>query len=286
MLIVIDNLNYPYHYEIIESIICKYNEIIKINIDPSYKIILNNILDKNYINYIEKKYPKIEINQNQYDEKYNYKIYTSISHKDFLNLNNILNKKNIFFICHEIKEIYLKYPNIFYLTPLCNNNNYISCDILPNLSYIKIKQCIPIYVIQGNIDSNRRDYNLLINILKHNYKYPYKIKIIGRGKLPELYNEYKKNIIFCNNYNFIDYHEEFYDCYCILPLISKKNNPQYYKNKLTSSINYAKGYNLYTLIDNDLQEIYNLKNVFIFNDENDIHLVFKKSLDFFYKNIL
>jgi hypothetical protein len=285
MIIIIDNLNYHYHYEIIESIICKYNEIIKININSSHKLYLNNIIDKIYINYIKKKYSNIIINQNI--DKFNYKIYTTISQKDLINFkNNLLKQKNIFFICHEVNEKYLNYPNIFYLTPLCNNKNYISCDILPSITSIKHKQSIPIYIIQGNIEEHRRNYNLLLNILKNEYKYLYKIKIIGRGEIPESFNKYKKNIIFCKNYNFIDFHEAFHDCYCILPLITKNKNPQYYKNKLTSSINYAKSYNLYSIIDKELQDIYNLKNTFIYNDENNIHDIFNKSLEHFYKKIL
>ena len=42
-------------------------------------------------------------------------------------------------------------------------------------------------------------------------------------------------------------------------------------------------YNLKTLIDKDLQEIYKLKNVEIFNDDNDIVEKFNNTLQDFYK---
>ena len=48
-------------------------------------------------------------------------------------------------------------------------------------------------------------------------------------------------------------------------------------------MNYASGYNLKCLIDKDLQEIYNLKNVEIYNDINDISIGFAKTLNQFYK---
>ena len=73
------------------------------------------------------------------------------------------------------------------------------------------------------------------------------------------------------------------DCYCILPLILKKSHPTYYHNKLTSSINYARGYKLKCIIDEDLQKIYHLPNATIYHNENDIVQAFNKTLKIFYK---
>ena len=72
------------------------------------------------------------------------------------------------------------------------------------------------------------------------------------------------------------------DTYCILPLITKDSHPVYYKSKLTSTINYATGFNLKCLIDKDLQEIYNLNNVEIFHNIDDIVQAFTNTLDEFY----
>jgi hypothetical protein len=85
-----------------------------------------------------------------------------------------------------------------------------------------------------------------------------------------------------NNLNFIDYHKEFLDVYCILPLISKASHPFYYNTKLTSTINYARGYKLKCLIDQNLQDIYNLNYVEIYNNPSDISIGFAKTLDDFY----
>ena len=81
----------------------------------------------------------------------------------------------------------------------------------------------------------------------------------------------------------INYHKEFLDGYCILPLITKKTHPHYYTTKLTSTINYTSAYKLKCLIDKDLQNIYKLQDVEIFNDISDIVNAFKKTLVDFYK---
>lgn len=145
-------------------------------------------------------------------------------------------------------------------------------------SHKKIKTNIPIFVIQGSIE-HRRNSKLLVNILSNNYDYNFIIKIICKSeKIPDCLSIYKDKIQLKSNLDFIDFHTEFLDCYCILPLISKNTHNQYYTTKLTSSINYAKGYDLKCLIDKDLQDIYKLKNSYVHNNENDIVSVFNKAL--------
>ena len=65
---------------------------------------------------------------------------------------------------------------------------------------------------------------------------------------------------------------------------TKKTHSSYYNKKLTSSINYARSYKLKCLIDKDLQEIYNLEDVEIFNDINDISAAFIRTLEQFYND--
>ena len=282
MLISIDNLNFPYHFEIIESIIQKYNFILKIPKKDYYLICLENIREPNFIKYINQKYPLILINKKR--NNYNYKIYTTfyphLSNKFSKYLNN--NEKKHYFISHNLSNS-VKFNNVYFLTPLCNTNKFLYTDCLP-FNNEKKKSDIPIYIVQGNFTEERRNYNLLINILKHNYDHDFKIKFIGRGKLPSYLNKYNSKFIVKKNLNFIDYHKEFQDGYCILPLILKSTHKQYYTNKLTSTINYKLGYNLKCLIDKDLQNIYKLDNVEIFNNENDIHEKFNKTLIDYYKN--
>lgn len=268
-----------FHYEIIESIILNYNKIINIQNTYDTISIFLSVLETNisYMKYIKRKYPNIYLT---IPSDFDFYISCTIYDKDYDDLKKNSNK--YFYISHIITDRLQKLKNVCFLTPLANN--YIIADILPYTKKKK-KSNIPIYIIQGNMNSSRRYYILLKKILDDNFEYEYdfRIKLVGRGKLPENLEKYSHKIIIRNNLNFIDYHKEFLDVYCILPLITKKTHPQYYNNKLTSSINYCIGYNLKCIIDKDLQEIYNLNNVEIFNDENDIVHSFRKTLIDFYK---
>jgi hypothetical protein len=267
--------NVPYHYEIIINVIEKYDEILKLPKNDTDKIYLDclsvNII---FIDYIKVKYPNIILSTIQdYDYFINCTIYRP---------ENLINDGKHFYISHIVHKKANQTPNIYYLMPN-NNNNYLICNMLP-FNDTKIKTDIPIYVIQGSISSKRRDFSLLHTILKNTYNYDYKIKILGRGKLGEEFDEFKDKLILKYNLDFIDYHKEFSDVYAIIPLVSKNKNSLYYKNKLTSSINYGLGYNLKFIIDNELNNIYNLKNSFVYNHNNMTSFInkFKKSLRIFY----
>lgn len=267
-----------YHYEIIESIIVKCHEILKISKNVKIKIHLligNNI---NFKEYIGKKYPEIKFERLK---SYDYYIFCTVYDIDYLRLDKKNSNKK--YILHEITDRLKENPNVYFLTPL-SKQNYFYTDILPFASRKTIFNT-PIYIIQGNLNQNRRYLNLLIKILDNNYKHQFIIKYVGRGNLPKELQKYKNKIVLKNNLNFMDFHKQFLNAYCILPLISKKTHPQYYTTKLTSTINYARGYNLKCLIDKELQDIYELEDVEIYNDIDDISIGFAKTLDQFYKRI-
>ena len=215
---------------------------------------------------------------------YDYYINCTVYDKDFKLLNNDKNsiKK---YISHEVTKRLQDNPNVYFITPL-SQNRYIYADVLP-FSEKKSRSDIPIYIIQGNLPQrnvkNRREYKMLCKILDKSYKYDFIIKIIGRGELPKELIKYKNKIKFKKNLQFIDFHREFLDGYCILPLISKETHPEYYKKKLTSSISYSLGYKLKCIIDEDLQKIYKLDNAEVYKDSNDIVNCFNKTLEDFYK---
>ncbi|ADO67295.1 hypothetical protein crov262 [Cafeteria roenbergensis virus] len=262
--------NVSFHYEIIETLIVKYQEIIKNKVD----IIKVHCKDNKLKQYLKQKYPKVLfVNSKVFDYYINATFYPT-------ELKNIINldKSKYFYISHRVDSKCLEHSNIFYLTPL-SKKNYLSFDILPFKENKKLAS-IPIYAVQGNLNYGRRNYNLLIKILEETFDKNFKIKLIGRGELPKELLPYKNKIILKNNLNFIDFHKEFLDVYGILPLISKKTHPQYYTNQLTSTINYAKAYNLKAIIDKDLQDIYQLENAEVYT--GDIVMAFKKSLDNFY----
>lgn len=268
------------HCEIIESIIVKHEQIIKKKVDIIYLLIKENRNfknSKNFKKYIKSKYPKIIF---EVPKKYDYFIECTIYEKDY-NLIKNKNPDKHFYISHRVCKIYNNMKNVYCLTPL--SNNYIYADILPYSNLKKQKTEYPIFCIQGVISKKRRNHKLLHLLLNHKTQYKFKIKIIGMGKLPPELTKYKEKIILKSNLDFIDYHKEFLDCYCLLPLISKKTNPNYYDNQLTSSISYARGYSLKCLIDKDLQNIYNLPDVEIFINEHDICNKFENVLKDFYE---
>lgn len=269
---------YPYHYEIIESVIVKYHEIFNFDSNKIMDIYLFIIENDSFQKYITNKYPGIKFKN---IKDYDYYINCTIYDRDFDKLDN--NKKSVKrYISHQISERLKTNPNVYFLSPL-SKNQYIYTDILPYSNEKKISS-IPIYVIQGNLNQGRRYLKLLNKILDQSYEYNFIIKLIGRGHLPKELDKHKNKIVLKNNLNFIDYHKEFLDAYCILPLISKETHPQYYNNKLTSSINYVRGYKLKCIIDKDLQEIYKLDNVEVYRDINDIESCFINTLENFYKN--
>ena len=274
--ILIENRVYC-HYEIIESVILKKHIIL--NIDPNIEttIFLNTLSCSSFEDYIKSKYSNVKFGTTK-----NYKYYINCTKYDkdciYLDKNKGSNKK---YIAHHITDNLKKNPNVYFLTPL-SKERYFYADILP-FSNKKINSDIPVYVIQGS--RHRRCDSLLIKILEKKYKYNFMIKILGRWDLDKSLEKFRDKLILKNDLNFVDFHREFLDCYCILPLITNKSHSCYYKNKMTSTINYAKGYKLKCLIDKDLQNIYNLDNVVIYNDITDITESFEKTLENFYNCI-
>lgn len=282
MIIYIDNLHFTCHTEILESVIQKYDFLLRVKKTPTDVVYLNlsSKGNESFLSYIKSKYPKIELKK---PTKWDYKIITTFYPKDLKNpaFQNDLKNRMVSFICHEVTDDTLKHSNIFYLTPLCKDKNkFIDATVLPGLQR-KLPD-FPIYAVQGNLTWLRRNYNLLLTLFKQKFKEKFKIKLIGRGEVPAQLAPFKEYIIPCLNQDFQNYHKSFSDVYGILPLISKKTHPQYYTNKLTSTISYAKSYNLQTIIDKDLQDIYKLNNVVVYKDEKEIIAAFQASLNKFY----
>lgn len=273
--------NVRYHYEVIESVIVKYRELLKdIPKEEEVKIFLYNYPHKSYESYktyINNKYPDIVF---YLIRDYDYMINITVYDKNYnlLKTNVDSNEK---YISHEVTDRLLSNPNVYYLFP--TSKNYLSADILPYANE-KVKTRVPVYVIQGSNFHLRRHLKSLENILNKKYKYEFKIKLVGGNSFPKELIKYKEKFKMIKYSGYENYHREFLDCYCIMTLLTKKSHPQYYSNKLTSSINYAKGYNLKCLIDKDLQDIYELTNVEIYKNENDICSAFEKTLEDYYNS--
>lgn len=267
------NNNRTFHFEIIESLIVKHEEIVKKHCD---EIILNlhPHSDPSFIKYIIDKYNNVHLeNSNNAD----YHIHASCYKEDIDQINQL--GDNHFFICHTFDDHTRRNDNIFYLTPLAKRN-YFKPNILPSIK--KIKTEIPVYVVQGNIESKRRKFALTIDILENTKDLQYELRFIGRGSLSQDITKYEKVRHFAN-FPFIEYHQAFSDTYCVLPLITKESHPHYYESKLTSTTSYIMGYNFPCIIDAELQSIYNLDNAYVFQKEEDLVSAFIKSYEDFYK---
>jgi hypothetical protein len=266
----------PGHYEIIESIIIKHKEIIGNNSISQIYLKVHD-WDTSFREYIKSKYPRIIFDM-IFD--FDFHINCSVYPKHFDMIKN-LNAKQFFFISHDIHPKMTQLSNVFYLTPL--GKRFIYADKMAFQNQKKMNSRIAIYVVQGHLEKRRRNIQLLLNILEVSYKFPYIIKVVGKGELDPKFKKYK-HVIHKSDKDFQGYHKEFLDCYCILPLTLSESNPQYYKTKLTSSINYARGYKLKCLCDQKLQNIYKLPNVECYTNEKNIVEAFRKTLHQFYKS--
>jgi hypothetical protein len=276
MAILYINNYVTYHYEIILSVIEKYDMILGFEKSLKDSIYLTFEPNDSFQHYIQDHYPHIHLVKPRF---YDYFIDCTV----YSYLGIIEDDNNHQYITHDVHPRFENKSNVWSLTPLSKNLSKVFCaDVFPFQNH-KIKTDIPIYVIQGNIIPYRRCYELLNRILSVEYEYPFKIKILGRTHPEEyVFQNASDKLIYKTDLNFVDFHREFCDCYCILPLVTKKTHPQYYTNKFTSSINYARGYKMKCLIDRDLQEIYQLDNVEIFQDEGDIVEAFRRTLIDFY----
>lgn len=270
---ILVNNNCKCHYEIIESVIVNVKEMFKIEPQARVALFLNVVGNVPFRRYIKSKYPTVQFKQiNDYNHCVECTVYDR-------NIKSCTNPKKRY-IAHEVTPKLLENPLVYFLTPLAHHN-VITANVLPYSNNVKRGQ-LPIYIIQGSLD--RRNHVLLDKILSAEYNNKFIVKLVGRGRLPKVLEKHKHKLVLKTNLDFVQYHKEFLDAYCILPLLSIETHRHYYTRKLTSSINYASGYNLKCLIDKDLQNIYNLKNAEVFTNGDDIVDAFQKTLCDFYNS--
>lgn len=244
----------------------KTAHVIFINIQP------NDAFEK----YMQETYTNVHIGKT---ERYEYYVSTTTYDKHY----DILEKNSRYhaYVTHDTTERMRSLSNTIFLTPL-SMSRFLHADVLP-FSNDKKESSIPIFIVQGNLDASRRCYDQLKAILDSNIQCSYQIKVIGRGEdEPAFLYDYGDKVIVKKNLDFIEYHREMQDAYGIFTLTSKKDTPKYYTNQLTSTINYARGYNLKCIIDKHLQFIYDLDNTETYTNETDIVHAFTASLQEFY----
>ena len=291
--VYISNNYYPFHCELMPSIIEKFRDIIRDKdvSEVEYKIYMTFNIDypykEDFVMFIRNKFPNVNL---AITEEYDYKIDCTIYPED---KKKLMDDEKHFYISHEVFDYGI--PNVFYLSPQCKGmsgfeNHYLQCDVMAFYKRKCMNRDIPVYIIQGNMDAARRDYDLLEALLKTEYKYPFVIKIIGDGKLDARFSKYRENgrLIVKTHLNYCDYHREFLDVYCILPLVSRVKQPEYYHTKFVSSIHYGLAFDLHFLLDSELRDIYELRleKCFVYEAGNNrvkgVVDAFRQSLEAFY----
>jgi hypothetical protein len=102
--------NFPnFHYEILESVIQKYDKIIGLKLETDI-IYLNYYREKSFESYIGLKYPNIIIGD---CDDYDYSIECTIYDQ-----SSVINDGKHFYISHVVKDDMILNSNIFFLTPL------------------------------------------------------------------------------------------------------------------------------------------------------------------------
>ena len=125
MIILIIN-NKPYHYEIIETVINKYYEILNIKKQKEMPTFFLEIKDNaEFSNYIKEKYSNIKIN-NHIFFGYDYLINCSIYSSDYEMVKNQSSSKN-YYICHDVTYEMKKFTNVRFLTPLSSQALALLC---------------------------------------------------------------------------------------------------------------------------------------------------------------
>jgi len=223
-----------YHYEILESLFTIFLKIIKIEID--YEIYMFTKQNIEYKNYIISKYKNVIFLDDIENIIFDIEIYATVYPKDIKNIENSYSPKK-YYISHRVDKDLQKFPNLYFLTPLCLTNKYIIPTVLPDI--IIKKTNIPIFCIQGNISEKRRNYKSLIPLFEKFKNRTFRIKFLGKGVIPSYLDKYKNKIILENNHNFVNYHQSFQDVYVILALIDDTFEHNYFINQLTSSISYS-----------------------------------------------
>jgi hypothetical protein len=271
MNIYVEN-NFCYHYEIIESILTLFLK--KIGINEDHTIYLKTCFNESFENYILKKFSNVIFVKQRPALSFAHKIFCTFYSK---NMRYHSDKKNLWFICHDITPSVLEKENIYFLTPLCNVSRWFLPTALPPIE--KRKSPIPTFIVQGKIEEKRRNYASLVPILEVYKEKEFQIKILGIGTIPTYLRPYETKLKILINLNFQEYHIAFSDIDCLLPLIDETYEHNYFRNKLSSSISYAVAYSLPVLCHTKLIEIYDLKNAYGYKDQNEFLEQFGKFLD-------
>ena len=133
-ILIINNIDY--HYEILESLFTKFLK--KIDTEKDYQIYMFVKANIEYKKYITSKYKNVLFLDNIDSIIFDLEIYATIYPKDIkcIDTSNISKK---YYISHRVDKDLQKFPNVYFLTPLCLSDNYIIPTVLPGIKKNKTR---------------------------------------------------------------------------------------------------------------------------------------------------
>lgn len=249
-----------------------------------------NITDKDYLNIFDNN--KINIDDKKFNN-YDGIILGTAEPISILDKFMKINNKNKIIIIHNYFKYYAKYDVkkivlADFLTSNFDNNIYSINPIIvkPNKLDSDYKKTNNIFLVQGNFNVKKRNYNSLIEALTNLKDDGYKpsdilIKIIGKiNKNDKKYISFRKKIILNEIEEYFDIVEEELDdleyfkivekSKYILPLIDNTFNNKFFDFSSSSSINIGLAYNCIFVMNKLIAEKYNIDFGF-FYESNDLY---------------
>lgn len=282
-----------FHYDIIESVINKYDYILNIQknhddiidvylvLDP--KNLVSNNIYQNITNYLVKNYNVNIINKVSYSS-YDYQIHCTVSGSDSpisdanIRPKDIITQKNIAYIAHDVTDELLNFDNVFFLSKFNRKDipqeRVLVVDKMPEVIRKKNKEMtivVPGSFIRSKFD-NIKDYSILEDMLQIDYgRNDFRIILLGawgndKFNLWKFINGDKihrsnlKKIKPILNADWVSFNTICASSDYILPMISKEKQPDRFQSKITSSILYCYGYGVKMFVDQDFVDCYTLTN--------------------------
>ena len=265
-----------FHYEIIEAVIVHYRDIIGVDTRCKVRLALGAGHMPQFEEYIRDKYPELEWGGTA---AYDYFVGITVYPSDY-DWIATLDPRRHFYISHTYCPQWVL-PNVFYLTPLagCNVFNKV---LLPYQDASRQTGSTPLFIVQGELSSGKRDLRLLHTILRAPHRSDFRLLLLGRNLRDRSLLAYPQ-VRWLNNLPWLAFHAWFPRAHALLTLTNKAQHPHYYSTTLTSTIAYARAYGLACVVDAPLQKIYGLEKAFVYDDDDAAVAAFARCMETFFQ---
>jgi hypothetical protein len=129
----------------------------------------------------------------------------------------------------------------------------------------------------------RRDFGLLAKYFQNHTTDRFRVHIYGSGKYPDSMIPYSNVTKMSQLFDYQEFHDKVGRCDGVLALLTKRNNPGYFSNKLTGIIPILLAYKQRAIIHEELYKLYKVQlpeNV-SYETHSDVQSSFADALDRF-----